>query len=379
MNRVFAIAVGAAFLAAAGCGERAGAPAVTEETAAPEPVGVIASDALSDLTASPTGIDFWTHPNVSFNSLIIVASADGLASYNVEDGTEVSRVPGVSLSGVAVSYIGFGPLAAGIAAAFDETESAFQFYGVDNVSRLFLPLTGGPSIRGAVRGFCMGRAANSPDPTLFVVRRGEMTVFNVTPDMDGETAGVAISGEAGTPIPETATACAVDTAGVVYILTNDGEIYRVDSDSAFDEPFAVAFANDSYDIAFLGSRQTDSASSVNGQIAILDGETGIVELFDASDGRALGAARIDAADDIEAVTEATVMGASAANLGGLYRDGAIALGIAGENPTVRLIPANGVANALGVAPLPPANPRGETARAEETNDLVINPTAPIGE
>ncbi len=379
MNRVFVMAAGAAFLAAAACGERTDAPSAVEEVAAPEPVGVIASDALAGLSAPPTGVDFWTHPNVSFNSLIIVASADGLASYNMEDGNEVSRVPGVSLNGVAVSYIGFGPLAAGVAAAFDETQGAFQFYGVDNVSRLFLPLAGGPSIRGAVRGFCTGRAATSPDPTLFVVQRGELKIFNLTPVMNGETAGVSINGEAGTPIPETATACAVDMAGVVYLLGNGGEIYRVDSDSAFDAPFAVAFADDPDGIAFLGSSQADGASSVNGQIAVLDGDTGIIELFDARDGHALGAARIDAADEIDAVTEATVMGASAANLGGLYRDGAIALGVDGEAPAVRMIPANGVANALGVPASPPANPRGQAPARGEDNNLIINPIAPINE
>ncbi len=379
MNRACLIAAVAALLAATACGERVDTPIADEAKQAPDPVGVIASDALSDLTAPPTGIDFWTHPNVSFNSLIVVASADGLASYNVEDRTEVSRIPGVSLQGVAISYIGFGPLAAGVAATFDEAEGAFQFFGIDNVSRLFLPLEGGPTIRGSVRGFCFGRAANSPDPTLFVIQRGELKIFNVAPAMNGETARISINGENGMPIPDTAAACTVDATGIVYVLTTSGEVYRVDSDQSFETPFAVAFADNSPGIAFMGSVQADDGSSVAGQIAVLDGETGIVELFDASDGHALGATRIDAADDIDAVTQATVMGASVANLGGLYRDGAIALGVAGETPAVRLIPANGVANALGIPSLPPANPRGEAPTNEETNNLIINPTLPISE
>ncbi len=379
MNRVFVLAASAVFLAATACGDRTDTPGVATERQAPDPVGVIVSDALPDLSAAPTGIDFWIHPNVAFNSLIVVASADGLASYNVENGSEVSRVPGVSLSGVAVSYIGFGPLAAGVVAAFDETEGAFQFYGVDNVSRLFLPLSGGPSIRGAVRGFCMGRAANSADPTLFVVQRGEMKIFNVAPAMDGDSAGIAINSETGTPIPDTATACAVDTAGVVYVLTISGKVYRVDNDSAFEAPFALAFTDNAGDITFLGSTPADGHSSASGQIAILDGETGIIELFDAADGHVLGAVRIDAGDDIEAVTRATAMGASAANLGGLYRDGVIALGTPDEAPSVRLIPTNGVANALSVTSLPPANPRGAAAAPEVTNDLIISPPTPFNE
>jgi len=363
----------------AACGEQANTPTAVEAAPAPDPVGVIASDALPGLNAAPTGIDFWIHPNVSFNSLIIVASDDGLASYNIENGDEVSRAPGVSMNGVAVSYIGFGPLAAGIVATFDETENAIQFFGVDNVTRLFVPLSGGPTVRGAVRGFCMGRAATSPDPTLFVIQRSEMTIYNVTPTMNGEMAGVAISGETGLQIPETATACAVDTTGVAYVLASNGEIFRVDSENAFDAPFAVAFADGADEIAFLGASTDDDAPSVQGQIVVLDRDTGIVEFFDAEDGHALGAIRIDAADDIEAVTQSTAMGASGANLGGLYRDGAIALGVASEAPAVRLIPANGAANALSVPSLAPANPRGDTPAREGTSDLIINPTVPVSE
>ena len=374
---VVAATCAAVFIGA--CGEQTGAPPALEENARPEPVGVIASDAIAELPAAPTGVDFWTHPNVAFNSLIIVASADGIASYNVEDGAEVSRVPGIALNGVAVSYIGFGPLAAGVAAAFDEDEGAFHFYGIDNVSRLFLPLPGGPSIRGAVRGFCMGRAATNADPTLFVVQRGELTIFNVTPAMDGEQAGVAIAGETALTIPDAATTCAVGPDGVVYIAGDGGDIFRVDGDDAFNAPFAIAASDAPADMDFLSTGEAEDAPFVGGQLAILDGENGIVEFFDATDGHALGAVRITATDAIEAVETATAMGASAANLGGLYRDGAIALGVDGDAPAARLIPANGVANALGLAPLPPANPRGVAPAQAESNNLIINPTAPIGD
>lgn len=377
MKQIIGIAALAALLAATACGEQTNAPDAVAAAQAPDPVGVIASDAVSNLSAAPTGIDFWTHPNVSFNSLLIVASESGLASYNIEDGGEVSRAPGVSLRGVAVSYIGYGPLAAGIAAAYDETRSAFQFYGVDNVTRLFVPLSGGPTLRGAVRGFCMGRAAKSPDPTLFVIQRGEMTIYNVTPAIDGDRPGIVISGETGLPIPETAMACAVDNAGAAYILGDDGKIFRVDSENSFDAPFAMAFANDDAEIAFLGAAPSEDNPSAQGQIAALNRDTGIIEFFDAEDGRALGAIKIDAGDEIEAVTQSVAIGASGANLGGLYRDGAIALGVAGDTPAVRLIPANGAANALDMPALAPANPRGHAPRREEEDSgLIINPTLP---
>ncbi len=378
MSPVRIVAAAAALFLAA-CGEQTGAPSASQESDRPEPVGVLASDAVADLSAAPTGIDFWTHPNVSFSSLIVIASDDGLSSHNVEDGGLVSQVPGIALDGVAVSYIGFGPLAAGLAATYDESESAFRFYGIDNVSRLFLPLPGGPSIRGAVRGFCMGRAATSPDPTLFVVQRGELKIFNVNPAMNGEEPGVSIAGETTLTLPETATACAVGHDGIVFVAVEGGDIFRLDGDNAFAAPFASAATAAPADMEFLSAGASEDAPSVSGQIAVLDGETGVVEFFDAADGHAQGSVRITATDDIAAVVNATAMGASAANLGGLYRDGAIALGVDGEAPALRLIPANGVANALGLTPLTPANPRGAAPAREESNNLIINPTAPIGD
>ena len=374
--RVFAAA---SILFIAACGEQASAPASPEVSRQLEAVGVNASDAIADLAAAPTGIDFWTHPNVAFNSLIITASADGLTSYNVEDGAEVSSVPGLALDGVAVSYIGFGPVAAGVAVTFDESESAFRFYGIDNVSRLFLPLPGGPAIRGALRGFCMGRAVASPDPTLFVVQRGELSVYNVSPAMNGDDAGITIAGETRLTLPESITTCAVGADGIVYVAADNGEIFRIDGDNAFAAPFAISSSGAPADMEFLGAGSEDSAPSVSGQIAVLDGESGIVEFFDAGDGHALGAVRVTATFDIDAVATATAMGASGANLGGLYRDGAIALSVGDETPALRLIPTSGVANALALTALPPANPRGNAPAQEDSNNLIINPNVPLGD
>ena len=361
-------------LALLACGERADAPGAAPDEAI-EPVGVIASDNLPGLAAAPTGIDFWVHPNVAFNSLMIVASDEGLVSYNIEDGNEVSRVPGVAFDGAAVSYIGFGPLAAGIAAAYDVNESAFRFYGVDNASRLFLPLGGGPAIRGAVRGFCMGRARRNGDPTLFVVQKGEMQIFNLTPDMNGGEAGIAVSGESGLAIPETATACAVDADGVAVIATEDGEIYRLDGEMSFASPFVRAGARAISDVAVFSP--APEGAPATGWIAALDPASATVRLFDSADGRADGAVRIEASLDLEAVPSALTMGASAANLGGLYRNGVIALGVAGEDAfSIRLIPFNGAVNALGLEAQNAADPRGAPPAAPPEDQLIITPDAP---
>lgn len=362
-------------LAAAACGERSD---TTQPAAAPVPVtvGVAASDELPGLVSGPTGIAFWTHPNVAFNALMIVAGDDGLASYNIEDGNEVSRVPGIAANGVAVSYIGFGPLAAGFAAIFDETAERFRFYGVDNVSRLFIPLPGGPDIRGAVRGFCMGRAAMSPDPTLFVVQKGELLIRNLTPNMDNGDAGVTVNGETTVPVPDNVQACAVDVDGVVILAADNGDIYRLSGDDAFAAPFAQIAGRNIAGVEVLASFPNETMTETPGQIAILDGSTGVIELIDREDGHSLGAVQIEQSGSIEAVMSATAMGASAANFGALYRDGVLAIGVGGDSPAVRLIPANGLTNALDLTPLAPANPRGFAPVAEEENNLFITPVLP---
>lgn len=331
-------------------------------------IGVPASDELPGLSAAPTGIAFWTHPNVAFNSLLVVADETGLASYNMEDGNEVSRVPGLSLDGVALSYVGFAGDAAGLAAAYDTQANSFRFYGIDNASRLFLPLTGGPAMRGPLRDFCLGRADRTAEPTLFTLTKGELRIFNLAMNAD-DAGAISVSSDNVLTIPDTITDCAVDSDGVVVLGGNDGAIYRLTGEQSFAAPFAKSGAAIA-DIAILASE------SAAGQIAVMGPDTSVIELFDREDGHALGQVMISATDEIDAVDTATAMGATAANLGGLYRDGAVALGIAGEEPSIRMIPANGVANALELPPLAPANPRGDHPEAEETDALIINPVLP---
>lgn len=375
LTRYFAIAAASGLLAA--CGEQAAGPGPATEAQPPAtPVEVTASDELPGLSSAPTGIAFWTHPNVSFNSLLLVASADGLASYNMEDGAEVSRVPGMALQGVAGSYAGFGPQAAGLVATFDPSASAFRFYGVDNVSRLFLPLAGGPEMRGPVRGYCLGRGIGVFEPTLFVIQKGELRIFNLAVDTENGAAAISVESDALTPIPDSVTNCAVDIDGIVVLGAETGALYRLDGADSLTAPFAQSAPDSVDEIAILSSEPGDNDYTVGGQIAALDRDTGVIALFDREDGHALGAARITASYDVEAVRNATTFGASAANLGGLYRDGAIALGVDGDAASIRLAPANGVSNALSLSPLPPANPRGTAPLSAEPGSLIIEPSLP---
>ncbi len=357
----------AGMLALAACGREADAPAPEPIT----PVGVAASDETS-LAAPASGLAFWVHPNVAFNSLLIAASADGLAAFNIEDGAAVSSVPGVNVSGVAVSYLGFGPTASGVVATFQPDAGAFAFYRIDNSARNFAPLAGGPEIRGAVRGFCFGRGDGVETPSLYVVQRGKILVFNFEAQDNGFAPADAITLDA----PDNLAACAIDSDGVLLTVNTNGAIFRLAGEDSFKTPFAAAPIGDVGGLAVIAATAPEDDTpegeqpAAYGRIALLDNTTGAVHLFDYTDGRALGAVTIQATDEIEGVAAAAAMGATGANLGGLYRNGLIALSV-DRAAAVRFIPLNGVANALAFPVGAPVNPRGVVAPIED-DGLLIN-------
>ncbi len=355
-------------LALAACGRDAVDAPAPEPVA---PVGVAASDETS-LAAPATGLAFWMHLNVAFNSLLIAASADGLAAYNIEDGAAVSSVPGVNLSGVAVSYLGFGPTATGVVAAFQPDAGAFAFYRIDNGARSFLSLETTLDIRGAVRGFCFGRGDGVPTPSLYVVQRGKILVFNFE-EQDG---GLAAAANIAMNAPDDLAACAVDNDGALLTASTSGAIFRLDGEDSFKTPFAKAEIGEVGGLAVIaatapeGDTPEGDEPAAYGQLALLDKSTGAVHLFDRTDGHALGAVIIAAIDEIEGVAAAGAMGATGANLGGLYRNGLIALSTDGETPAVRIIPLNGVANALAFPTGASVNPRGAVAPVEDDGLLI---------
>ena len=344
-----------ALIALAACGREIDETAGEAPTAAPETdfIEVPASDSLPGLAATPTGVAFWRHPSLAFNSMMIVAGADGVGGYNIEDGVEIWRIAGVEAGGVAVSYLGRGPAARGLVAVYDQSESVFSLYAVNNATRAFSPIAGEIPVRGNVRGFCFGRAIEASEPALHIVQRGKLTTYAITAE---DTFVTARAGGAE-KINDKITACAVDVDGSV-LLAGGGKIERVVGNAGV----AIANGAPATPAAMNVVLTTgDDETPIVGVIAALDGETGALHLFDRNDGAGLGAIRISATDELEAVTAATSMGATSANLGALYRNGAIALGVGGEAPSVRLIPAGALFNAVGVAEGDAVNPRGELA------------------
>lgn len=362
----------AAVVFAASCGrETAETPAEPEASEVERPSGpveALLSDDLPGLAAPAAGIAFWEHPSLPYNSLMIVSNENGVVSYNMDDGVEVGRVDGFNARGAAVSYLGFGARAAGFLAFFDEADSLFRFYGIDNASRAFLPLNNGPSIRGAVRDFCMGRARSALTPTLFVVQNARIRLFNLT----GDAEGVTVDGEAAIDTPDNLVSCAVDSDGAVLLAADDGAIYRLMGENAFAAPFARTEAETPGDLAIVAALSGEEGESVSRRILLLDEADGAVHVADAENGTALGVVNFVGTDRMQSAEAATVMGASSSNLGSLYRDGILAFGAAGaEGPIVRITPASSLYNALSLSAGGGVSARGETEDGERELQISI--------
>jgi len=331
---------------------------------------VTASDELGGFTTAITGVDFWTHPSLAFSSLMLVATDDGLYSYNIEDGTEIDSVSDISPTNMSVAYNGAGATARGMVALYDNNENQFRFYSIDNIDRSFI-LT--PTLMVAptgVDGLCLGRKADSADLALHVVSDDKLMSYG----LNISDAGVSAEETTSIDTPAGLIDCVVDAVdGAVFALRNDGAVFRF-LNGGGETPFAVSGATGAVEIGlslsgFVEGGPTDECC---GQIAILDGADGRVHLFDRDDGHAMGVAEVTASFDVEAVTAATAMGVGYGNFGSTYRDGILALATKGDAPVIRLAPWNGVINALGQPLGEPTDPRGLAAQEDDTPALDLN-------
>lgn len=349
-----------------------------EETAPPELVQrltVPVSDDLPGLAAPATGIAFWDHPALSFNSMMITAGSEGVIAYNMEDGVEAARIEGIAANGAAVSYLGLGAQAAGILALLDTDDNVFRFYGIDNVSRQFLAIEGGPNIEGDIHGFCFGRAQGATAPSLYVLQSTEILIYNY----EAFESGVSVSGQGALGAPNNLRTCAVDIDGILLVADDSGKIYRVDNPDSFADHFAQASIAEigSLSVIAATSDTSESTTSISGQIILLDKADGAAHVFDRDTGAALGIIAVAATDQLPGVTAATSMGATSANLGALYRNGAIAYGVEGEeSAAIRIIPYNAVMNALSLPEGTGLPARGEAPKAEDSNLLIETPFTP---
>lgn len=359
-NKSFALLMTAAALA--GC-DRAAAPEPqspdSEPAGAVTAVEVPATDEFGPFDAPVNDIAFWTHPTLAFNGLALVATGSGVVALNIEDGAEVARLDIGAVDAVDVAYIGYGANAKGYLGMSADGE--FRLAEIDNVTREMALIDAPMPALGAARGFCLAAA-----PAGAIVLRYDMQADGWEMQPVYNTGGMQSPSAQALSANENYADCAAGDGGV-YLLTEEGSVYTI-SDSGEMQAFHVAGSRG--DAIGVITNEADGGGGAD-SVVILDGAANVARIVSAGDGAPLGAVRIGASFDIEGVSEATAMGVGSGNFGGVYRDGVIAMAVGGDQPAVRLVPFNGVMDALGASVGAGLDARTLAAPAEE-DELVID-------
>lgn len=356
--------------ALSGCGERrpAGPAAGPAPVAADAAVEVAAIDEIGPLADEASGLAFWLHPAIPFNSLVIAATPSGLVAYNIEDGAEVARSVEFDARAVDLFYAGAASpdaetsarQAVGVMIAADAA-GAWRAFEIDNVSRAFKPLAA-PAAPPPGNAHCAGPASGSA-ARLAVVAGATLVLHDVERTADGLS--LAESGRSA--LPARAVACAIDPAGGgLHVLLENGDIWRrIEADGAQVDSLIATGAERPSGIAIAVNDSPEGANDplCCGEIVVLDAGAATLRIFDLRDGRAIGAIRLKSSFDVEGVASATALGVGVGNFGGAYRDGVVGLAADGASPALRLTPLNGVMDALGRPIGAPHDPRTAKPRA----------------
>ena len=333
-----------------------------EPIAVPEAPAAAAEVAAADSYGAPgagvADVAFWSHPSVAFESLLIAATAEKVTAYAIETGAAAFEIPG-GAGEIEVFYAGEGAVAKGyILTASDE---AYRLYTIHKDGRGFDPVAlanaGSPA-----KVICAGGGAA---PAIYEAAGGKLSARSL--------AIVARGAELGGPRAiadiEAAIGCDVDPlTDEIVTVSGDGAIRRVDPASG--AVLGIALPQDLAPSASSLAVSRSEGGEAQGQVALLDGASGAVSLFDAKDGHALGSIRVKATFDLAAVESASRIVAGSANYGGVYRDGALAVVTSGGGAPVRLVPWNGVMGALSLPVGAAIDPRAPAGAAPE--DAVIS-------
>ncbi|MCB2112712.1 MAG: hypothetical protein KDD85_04095 [Parvularculaceae bacterium] len=357
VHRLFTAAASIA-LAACGKGE------IEPEPAPEKPVREISEVAAADAFGTPgetvNAVAFWSHPSVNFESLLVAGGDKGLTAYNIESGEKISAAAQGPVDALSVFYSGSGAQARAYVIA--GTNDRYEFYSVDNVTRALSPA---PLANDAMRAgaFCAGRVGGAI--SLFEISKEGIAERRIETGENGVTLG-----NPQKIAPLNLRACHVDErAGDIVVISDDGALLRLDPKSG--ETFGLAFADaPPTSSALVLTTAPDQVQG--GALALLDGETGVVSLFDLVDGHALGAVRVKATFDLEAVSSARAIGAGYGNYGGVYRDGALAIVTADGGAPIRLVPWNGVLGAISQPLGETVDPRAPQAADEDAPVIKID-------
>ena len=352
----------AALIALAACEKGDKAPPPGPALPAVEVSEVAAADGYGEPGAKVNAVAFWSHPSVNFESLLLAATDAGVEAFAIETGEKVGAVEQGPVDALAVIYSGNGAAAEGYVVAGRPT--GYEFYRVDNLTRALSP-TSVASAAPRAGAFCAGRSS------------GAMTLYEIANDglsrrvIEPRENGLAL----GDPEPVATTggiACHVDDrTGAVIAIAADGAIKRIDP--ATGEAFGLAFggANATSSTIFLMTT-VEPDNAAGGAIALLDGASGVISLFDLVDGHAMGAVRVKATFDLGAVAAATTIAAGYGNYGGVYRDGALAIVTNDGGAPIRLAPWNGVLDAVKQPLGENVDPRAPQSATEDVSVIEID-------
>jgi len=351
--------LGFSFLALAACG----GPKSDAPDAAPAPVidakEVAAADGYGAPGEKVSAVAFWSHPSVNFQGMLLASTNTGLKAFNIETGDVVATGDGPAAALLAVAYSGTGRAAQGYAVT--ESGGAYQVYAIGNEAPSLTPLPANNSAAGAA-SFCVsGTELYEAGHDQLAVRDISLTAQSATIS-DARTLA-SVSG---------IVACHVDDrSGDVITVSKDGAIKRItpSTGEAFGLTLVDGLKADAS--ALFLTTTTAPEGEPGGAIAVLDGKNAVIRLFDLVDGHALGAVRIKATFDLDAIISARTISAGYANYGGVYRDGALAVVTEGDGAPIRLAPWNGVLAALSLPLGETVNPRDPHPAAKDDGVLSI--------
>ena len=342
------------------CDRKPASPVPDPDVAAPPIDEVAAADSYGAEGDSITDVAFWSHPSVAFESLLIAAGAAGVSAYEIETGDAAFEIPG-AVANIEVFYSGVGAGAQGY--LLSAGDGAYRLHAIFQDGKGSSPVVMANAARPADI-YCAGGGAA---PKIYEAAAGKLAARTITIVGNGAELGDARAiSEIGDII-----GCHVDPLSEdVIVAGRDGAIRRIDPKTG--AVFGIALPKDAAPSASGLAVGRDEGGVAQGQVALLDSKSGVVSFFDSKDGHALGAVRVKATFDLDAVEAASRIAIGSANYGGVYRDGALAVITSGAGAPVRLVPWNGVMGALSLPVAAAIDPRAPEGPAAEEGVISID-------
>lgn len=344
MTRPLLLSASALLASLAACGDQPEPVREPADDAAPEerivleepieaeaPPAAAVTDTLGAFEGAVSGLAVWEHPAVPYEGAVLAANGEaGLAVVSIDQEVPTRVVEGEFDGGVAVGYPAEG---ASLVAAGSGEEVVLFRMGADRVpveaGRLDAP--------GGSRALCM-----TGERLVRLGPDGAATAYDLT------SSGDALMASPSDERAEDAVACAA-TRDVVYLASGDGSITATGPD-------ARRYSLDGKGVG-LAALATGPASA--GDVLLVgDARGAVTAVFaaEAAEDRPSAALLLD-----DEVVAATRLAAGSGNLGGIYRDGVVA--VLDEGNALHLVPWAGLARALGAEPESVSLRPGEEATA----------------